>query len=219
MKPAALLVLGTLLPVPQYANEQAAPVDDMLEELWEWNFGMKEELRYTRQISSYTPLGVFPVFTVETVGDVRVQQMDTPKENVGYSKQHLKDDVMTAFPRTWRPAGEDSDRFQPAVATLRFLLGTNYLGVNRLRLSVHLTSSVCVERTSGSGNTTTIWTECTPPYDADQYGQQPVTAWLAPAARAEEQRRKFKLRDPTATGEWQELLADFYGLGANASGG
>ena len=134
------LLLGLLAPRPALPAESSEYVPDLLNELWSWNANLPPADRYSLPVSAYAPTASAPPYSVATVGDVRIETMDTPKENLPMEMEPLKNDVVSVFPVTSFPS--------PAVATHRFLLQASNIGINRLRFFVYLTEEVCTTFTN-----------------------------------------------------------------------
>jgi hypothetical protein len=191
-----LILLGCASTVGQPPPEQQY-VPDLLQPIYDWNFALHSANRYKLLVKHEILSRAGMVKVQPGVAGSRPGFVDTPKELEWPGVR--PGDVLQVF-----PSAE-----VPAVAEIRVPLTNAHFGPNRVRISVHTSGETCegVSRT----NTTTgaMYTEevCVPPYDAVD---GVVSAVLAPLSASHVVLRTVALRAVTLSGEWQEVLGDFY---------
>lgn len=203
-------------------------VPDLLQPLYEWNVNQHAINQYESSVrhSMLTSTGSVVIqngvsaasagaFGREPVaGVMRVRTLDSPKEPCqricspdgscatscasGPGRAPLRD-VLAAKPTAERPA----------IAEITLPLTAANFGHNRIHVFAHASGHTCVNvvRQNATGNATYIDQDCVPPYD-DVSGM--ISAVLAPLSASHSVLREVELRPLYRTGEWQEILGDFY---------
>ena len=196
-----------LAPPPRRRLAEGGPLavstDERLRPAFEWNAALPPNLRHQTRVAHPRIL---------RVGNVLVQEMDTPKEeaqpganaalSLGDDEPLSLLDTLTALPAPGAPA----------TARIQVELFAANQGANRLHAFVRINAEECEggRFTNATHNFTTRL--CVPAYDAPAHV---LSAVLAPIGDPDAVVRPVELRladYAAAPGEWHEVLGDFYVL-------